>query len=96
MGITKEDGNCKGKKIGSPQYNRDEDGNLLRKLEKICARWRRYFISLLSTTSAALNRTIIEGLSQKPTAPSLGDPPVVSETKKGPEIYGQWKGYGTG
>ena len=25
---------------------------------------------------------IIEGLSQKPTALSLGDPPVVSETKK--------------
>ena len=43
---------------------------------------RRYFTSLLNTTSAALNRTIIEGLSQKPTALSLGDPPVVSETKK--------------
>ena len=32
-------------------------------------------------TSANLNRTIIKGLSQKPIALSLGDPPVVSETK---------------
>ena len=33
-------------------------------------------------TSATLNRTIIESLSQKPTALSPGDPPAVSETKK--------------
>ena len=59
------------------QYIRDEDGKLLRKLEEIRARWRRYFASLLNTTSAALNRTIIEGLSPKPAALSLGDPPVV-------------------
>ena len=72
----------KGKKFGSAQYIRDEIGKLLRKLNKTRARWRRYFTSLLKTTSAALNRTIIEGLSQKPTALSLGDPPVVSETKK--------------
>ena len=71
-----------GKKLGSAQYIRDENGKLLRKLDEICARWRRYFTSLLNTTSAALNRTIIEGLSQKPTALSLGDPPVVSEPKK--------------
>ena len=72
-----------GKKLGSAQYIRDENGKLLRKLDEIIrARWRRYFTSLLSTASAALNRTIIEGLSQKPTALSLGDPPVVSETKK--------------
>ena len=71
-----------GKKLGSAQYIRDENGKLLRKLDEICARWRRYFTSLLSTTSAALNRTVIEGLPQKPTALSLGDPPVVSETKQ--------------
>ncbi|CAM9718604.1 unnamed protein product, partial [Ascophyllum nodosum] len=57
------------------------NGKFLRKLDEIRARWRRYFTSLLNTTSAALNRTIIEGPSQKPTALSLGDPPVVSETK---------------
>ena len=76
-------GGCKlqGKKFGSAQYIRDENRKLLRKLDEIRARWRRYFTSLLNTTSAALNRTIIEGLSQKPTALSLGDPPVVSETK---------------
>ena len=78
-----------GKKLGSAQYIRDENGKLLRKLDEIRARWRRTFTSLLYTTSAVLNRTIIEGLSQKPTALSLGDPPVVSETKKGPETYGQ-------
>ena len=72
----------KGKKLGSTQYIRDENGKLLWKLDEIRARWRRYFTFLLNTTSAALNRTIIEGLSQKPTALSLGDPPVVSETKK--------------
>ena len=78
-----------GKKLESAQYIRDENGKLLRALDEIRARWRRYFTSLLNTTSAALNRTIIEGLSQKPTALSLGGPPVVSKTKKGPEIYGQ-------
>ena len=71
-----------GKELGSAQYIRDENGKLLRKLDKIRARWRQYFTSLLNTTSAALNRTIIEGLSQKPTALSLGDTPVVSETKR--------------
>ena len=71
-----------GKKLESAQYIRDENGKLLRKLDVIRARWRRYFTSLLNTTSAALNRTIIESLSQKPTALSLGDPTVVSETKK--------------
>ena len=71
-----------GKKFRSAQYIRDENGKLLRKLDEIRARWRRYFTSLLNTTSATLNRTIIEGLSQKPTALSLGDPPAVSETKK--------------
>ena len=85
-----------GKKLRGAQYIRDEYGKLLRKLDEIRARWRRYFTSLLNTTSATLNRTIIEGLSQKPTALSLGDPPTVSETKKGPEIYSQWQGYGTG
>ena len=71
-----------GKKLGSAQYIRDENGKLLRKLDEIRARWRQYFPCLLNTTSAALNRTIIEGLLQKPTALLLGDPPVVSETKK--------------
>ena len=70
-----------GKKLRSAQYIRDEDGKLLRKLEEIRARWRRYFISLFNTTSAALNRTIIEALSQKPTALTLGGPLVVNETK---------------
>ena len=70
------------KKLGSAQYIRDENGKLLRKLEEIRARWRRYFTSSLNTTSATLNRTVIEGLSQKPTALSFGDPPVVSEKKK--------------
>ena len=49
---------------------------------------------LLSTTSAALNRTIIEGLSQKPTALSLGDPPAVSETKKTPRSTANGKAMG--
>ena len=84
------------KKLGSAQYIRDENGKLLRKLDEIRAKRRRHFTSLLNTTSAALNRTITEGLPQKPTALALGDPPVVSETNKSPEIYGQWQGYGTG
>ena len=71
-----------GKKLGSAQYIRDKNGKLLQKLEEIRAKWRRYFTSLINTTPAALNRTVIEGLLQKPTALSLGDPPVVSETKK--------------
>ena len=63
------------------QYIRGEDGKFLRKLEEIRAKWRRHFASLLNTTSAALDRTIIKGLSPKPVALSLGDPPVVNETK---------------
>ena len=78
------EGGCKlqGKKLGNAQYIRGENGKLLRKLDEIRARWRRYFTFLLNTTSATLNQTTIEGLSQKPIALSLGDPPVVSETKK--------------
>ena len=78
------EGGCKlqGKKLGNAQYIRGENGKLLRKLDEIRARWRRYFTFLLHTTSATLNQTTIEGLSQKPIALSLGDPPVVSETKK--------------
>ena len=71
-----------GKKVGSAQYIRDEDGKLLRKLEEIRARWRRYFVSLLNTTLAVLNRTIIEGLSPKPVALLIGDLLVGNETKK--------------
>ena len=71
-----------GKKVGSTQNIRDEDGTLLRKFEEIRARWRRYFAYLLNTTSAALNLTIIEGLSPKPVALTLGDPPVGNETKR--------------
>ena len=43
------------KKLGSAQYIRDENGKLLRTLDEIRTRWRRYFTSLLNTTSAALN-----------------------------------------
>ena len=68
--------------MGRAQYIRDEDGNLLRKLEQIRERWRRYFASFLNTASAALDRTIIGGLSPKPVALSLGDPPVVDVTKQ--------------
>ena len=70
------------KKVGSTQNIKDEDGTLLRKFEEIRARWRRYFAYLLNTTSATLNLTIIEGLSPKPVALTLGDPPVGNETKK--------------
>ena len=72
-----------GKKVGSAQYIRDEYGQLRRKLEEIRAKGRRYFASLLNTTSTALDRIIIEGLSpKKPVTLSLGDPPVVNETKQ--------------
>ena len=89
-------GGCKlqGKKLRSAQYIRDENGKLIRKLDKIRARWRRYFTSLLNTTSATLNRTITEGLSQKPTALSLGDPPAVSETKKALRFMANGKAMG--
>ena len=83
-----------GKKLGSAQYIRDEDGKLLRKLEEFLARWRRYFTSLLNTTSAALNRTIHEDHLQKPAALSLGGPPVASETKKAPRFMANGKAMG--
>ena len=85
-----------GKTLGSAQYIRDENRKLLRKHDEIRAWWRRYFTSLLNTTSAALNRTIIEGLSQKPTALSLGDPPVVSETQKALRSMANGKAMGGG
>ena len=43
---------------------------------------RRHLAYLLNTTSAALDRTIIEVLLPMPMALSLGDPPVVYETKQ--------------
>ena len=41
-----------------------------------------YFASLLNTTSVALDRTTVEGLSPEPVDLSLGEPPVVNETKQ--------------
>ena len=38
MGISKEDGSYRGKKLRSAQYIRDENGKLLRKLDEIRAR----------------------------------------------------------
>ena len=72
----------KGKNVGSAEYIKDENGKLLRKLAEIRERWRQYFASLFNTTSAALDRTITEGLSPKPVALSLEDPLVVDETKQ--------------
>ena len=69
-----------GKRVESAQYIRDKHGKLLRKLEEIRERWRQCFASLLNMTSVALDRTIIESLSPKPVALSLGDPLVVNET----------------
>ena len=71
----------RGKKEGSAQYIRDEDEKLLRKLEEIRERWRRHFSSLLNTTSAAFDRTIMESLSRKPVTLSIRDQLVVDETK---------------
>ena len=67
--------------MGSAQYIRDNDGKLLQKLEENRARWIRAVASLLNTTSAAFNRTIIDGLLPKPVTLSLGDPPVLNEIK---------------
>ena len=64
------------------QYIRDDDGKLPRKLEVICDRWRNFFLSLLGPTSAAFDPTIIEGLSPKPVALSLGLPLIVEEAKQ--------------
>ena len=71
-----------GKKVGSAQYIMDEDGKLRRKLEEIRERWRQYISSLLKTTSTAIDRTIIEGLSPKLVGLSLGNPLVVDEKKR--------------
>ena len=85
-----------GKKLGSAQYIRDENGKLLRKLDEIRARWRRYFTSVLNTTSATFNRTIYRGSIAKADSPVTRRPAGCEGDKKGPEIYGQWQGYGTG
>ena len=67
--------------MGSAQYIRDEDGKLLPKLEEIRGRWRRYFVSLFNTNSAALDNNH-RGLSSKLVALSLEDPPDVDEMKQ--------------
>ena len=66
----------------SAQYIRNEDEKLLWTLEWIRERWRRYFSCLPNTTSAALDRTIIEGLSHLPVDLSLADLLVVDKTKQ--------------
>ena len=68
--------------MGSTQYTRDGDGNLLRKLKEIREGWRRCFLSLLNTTSAALDLIITEGLSPTSAALSLEDTPVVDGTNQ--------------
>ena len=86
--------NLQGKKVGSAQYIRDKDGKLLRKLEQNRARWRRAVASLLNTASAALNRTMIDGLLPKPVTLSLGDPPVLNELKPAPSYMANCKAMG--
>ena len=81
-GISKTGESCRVRRWEACTIIMDEDGNLLRKVEQICARWERYLASLLNTTSAALDRTIIEGLAPKPAALSHGDPPNVDATKQ--------------
>ncbi|CAM9464035.1 unnamed protein product, partial [Sphacelaria rigidula] len=66
--------------IESEQYIRDEDGNLLRDRGLISGRWERYVSTLLNAISATVDRTIIEKISQRPIALSLGNPPSPSET----------------
>ena len=68
--------------MGSAQYTRDEDGNLLRKLKEIREGWRRCFRSLLNTTSPALDLIFTKSLWPTPAALSLEDTPVVDETKQ--------------
>ena len=68
--------------MGSTQYTRDEDGNLLRKLKEIREGWRRCSPSLLNTTSAALDLIITEGLSPTSAALSLEDTLVVDGTNQ--------------
>ena len=78
--ISKTGGGCRVRRWKARTIIRDEDGNLLRKVEQICERWGRYLTSLLNTTSATLDR-IIEGLAPKSVALSHGDPPNMDATK---------------
>ena len=77
-----------GREGESAQHIRNEDGKLRWKLKEILKRCRQCFAAVLNTTLAALDQTIMEGLSLKPAALSLD--------KAGAAICGQNLGHGTG
>ena len=80
---------------GKHAVRQGRDGTFLRQLLAISETWRRFLASLLNPTSAALVRTIIVGPSPKPIALSLGDPPIVDETKQVLTYIAKGKAMGT-
>ena len=58
-----------GRQSGGRQYNKDENGVLLRDNAEILQRWARFFSTLLNTKSPKLDPAIIEEVQQRPAAP---------------------------
>ena len=64
--------NLEGKRDRSPAYVKDENGVLLRDVERTRERWVRWFHTLLNTKSPKLDPNIAEGLDQWPGNMPLG------------------------
>ena len=71
--------NLEGKRDHSSQFIRDEDGNLLRKVELIRERWVLWFHTILNTKSPKLDPNIAEALDQWPVNTPLGMQPTMQE-----------------
>ena len=64
--------NLEGKRDRSSAYVKDENGVLLRDVERTRERWVRWFHTLLNTKSPRLDPNIAEGLDQWPENMPLG------------------------
>ena len=68
-----------GTKARSEQFNRDEDGTLLRDKVRIRERRRGFYHKLSNTKSLKLDRTIIDLMPPRPLKLSLGNEPSMDE-----------------
>ena len=83
-----------GTKVGSEQFNRDEDGTLSRDKMRIRERWAGFCHRLLNTKSLKLNTTIIDLLPPRPPKLSLNDELSMDEMTEALKGMPNWKAVG--
>lgn len=64
-----------GRQVGSGQFVKEGDRNILRNTGSICDRTEGYCFTLLSVVSSTIGRAIIENVGQRPITLSLDGSP---------------------